>query len=215
MSLTRDKTTTPVPAETMSANVVIRTRWHQAAVFAGPLSPLVLFLAIPVTSTGGLLMVLGLAVLCCALPLILAFKTYPPLREVARIEGDQLTFQHYGSIPFSSITGYNLDDYIKLERQGRWTLLLQGDRKTPGYGAFYTSFAAAMADWRARHPGQVPLQSYFYGSWKARTLGIAILVGCLVMALAILAFGVAREKLYFLPMFAIFACRLIFSRRHP
>ncbi|WP_322088404.1 hypothetical protein [Burkholderia sp. BCC1999] len=197
-------------------NVVIYTRWHQAAPLTALFSPLLvvsMFVPFPLRTDGPLLAIAVLIVVCIATPLILAHVVYPPAKDVVHITPDALVFKRYGTVTFDSITAYTLDGLIRLTRRQQPTLVLLGNRKTPGYKAFAAALGPAMATWRSHHP-MVPIkQSHFHGTWLAKVLGALIVVSCLGLAIAVVTMKLALASLPALAIGIFGGLRLRASKR--
>lgn len=199
-------------------NVLIYKRWHQAASIFALFSPiLVLVLAMPLVSSpfneALLFMVPALIVTCIAVPLIFAYWVYPPVKDVVRVESDGLAFQRYGVVSFDSITAYTLDGTIRLTRRDQPTLILLGNRKTPGYQDFSKTLKSSLLAWRAEHTAAPIKQSYFLGTPLARLVGAFILISCLGLGITILNMRVAMTALPALLIGFLAGLRLLFSKR--
>jgi hypothetical protein len=162
-------------------NVMVITLWHQMALG-------VLFLILPMCVTGafigigvylnlpGWILALGgvvLALVSLVLGGTFGYKRLP--KDAMRVERDALVGVRCGTIPFDSITQYNLDDGIKIHRQGHATLKLKSTTERERYNEFHAAFASAITIWQFRHPASKMKPDYFYGSLKARAIGGALL----------------------------------------
>jgi hypothetical protein len=163
-------------------NVMIITAWHQMALLA-------LFFVFPMCVTGafigigiyiglpGWVLALGgaiLALVSFVLGGMFGYKRLP--KDAMRVERDALVGIRCGTIPFSSITQYNLDDGIKIHRQGHVTLKLKPTTERDRYNEFHAAFASAISIWQFQHPASKIKPNYFYGSWKAKAIGGALLL---------------------------------------
>jgi hypothetical protein len=199
-------------------NVIIYKRWHQTASIFALVSPmLVLALAMPLVSSSFIevliFIVPALALTCLAVPLIFVYWVYPPVKDVVRVESDGLVFQRYGVVPFDSITAYTLDGTIRLTRRDQPTLILLGNRKTPGYHDFFKALKSSLTAWRADHAAAAIKQSYFQGTPQAKLIGGFIAIGCLGLAVTIMNMGVGMSALPALVIGFMGGFALIFSKR--
>ncbi|HDR9764028.1 TPA: hypothetical protein ACK3Q6_001336 [Burkholderia cepacia] len=179
-------------------NVVIYTRWHQAAPLTALFSPLLvvsIFVVFPLPTDGPLLAIAALTVVCIVTPLILAHVVYPPAKDVVHITPDALVFKRYGTVTFDSITAYTLDGLIRLTRRKQPTLALLGNRKTRGYKAFQAALEPAMATWRSHHPTVPIKQSHFHGTRLAKVLGALTVISCVGLAITVVTMKLALASL--------------------
>lgn len=198
-------------------NVVIFTRWHQAAPLIALFSPVLAMLAVTLSPslTGALLFaVAALTVVCIATPLILSRLVYPPAKDLVRIEPDGLVFTRYGMVPFDSITGYTLDGLIRLTRRDKPTLVLLGNRKTPGYQDLRAALGPAMATWRAHHPAARIKQSHFQGTPLAKVLGALVVISCGGLVVTVVTMETGMSSLPALAI-GIFAGFRLLASEHP
>ncbi|RBB38826.1 hypothetical protein DPV79_15700 [Burkholderia reimsis] len=197
-------------------NVVIYTRWHQAAPLTALFSPLLvvsIFVLFPLPTDGPLLAIAALTVVCIVTPLILAHVVYPPAKDVVHITPDSLVFKRYGTVPFDSITAYTLDGLIRLTRREQPTLTLLGNRKTPGYKDFQAALGPAMATWRSHHPTVPIKQSHFQGTWLAKVLGALTVISCVGLAITVVTMKLALASLPALAIGIFGGLRLLASKR--
>lgn len=106
-----------------------------------------------------------------------------PTRDVATLTPDGLQFARRGQVPFAQIREWQFEDYLKLKRPGRLTLLvIPADR--PERAWLQRAFPQALAAWQARQPeGAAPiLHTRFYGSALARGCGLAIMLASAALA---------------------------------
>ncbi|POA28822.1 hypothetical protein C1891_28640 [Pseudomonas sp. GW456-12-1-14-TSB6] len=126
------------------------------------------------------------------LPVFFSMIIFPPAEEHGVVHEDHIKFSKYKTIYFSQIQQFNLDDYIKIRRAGNITLLLQGNRKNiEHYKAFYKDFECAIKLWQQKQiklKEALPMQTYFYGSFKARLWGGALLAGYISLLLIAIIF---------------------------
>jgi hypothetical protein len=158
--------------------VSVVTRLHQASLFMGlagafALPALVVWLELPIW-----LMFVGFFGGLIAPP-VLIFR-YFPRKDFLTIERDRLTFQRRKPILYSDIDRYNTDDYLKLIRSGKPTLLLHVSKPLEfNYQQLSDQFVAAFEAWR---DSQIALgikvkarRTYFYGSHAAKMIGAAMI----------------------------------------
>ncbi|KVK86292.1 hypothetical protein [Burkholderia cepacia] len=197
-------------------NVIIYTRWHQAAPLAALFSPLLVVPMValfPSLIDVSLLAIAVLAVVCIATPLILAHVAYPPAKDVVYIMPDALVFARYGTVPFDSITAYTLEGLIRLTRRDQPTLVLLGNHKTPGYKAFRAALGPAMATWRSNHPTVPVTQSQFQGTWLAKVLGTLIVLSCVGLTITVVTMKLAMASLPALVIGIFGGIRLLAGKR--
>jgi hypothetical protein len=157
-------------------NVV--TRLHQASFFMGfaaafALPALVVWSGLPLWLTFVAFFV-GLIA-----PPVLIFR-YVPRKDEMKIDEDRLTFQQRKPILFSDIDRYNTDDYLKLIRSGKPTLLLNVSKPREfNYQQLSDQFVAAFEAWREAQTAQgievKARRTYFYGSRAAKMIGAAMI----------------------------------------
>ncbi len=111
----------------------------------------------------------------------IVFVLDPARYDHAEIKEDAIVFRDLGRIGFSEIATYNIDDYLKIRRRGDFLdILLQGNTKNHmEYSVFFNEFKIAIGNWRRKNinnKGALPRQVCYYGTWKARSLGVLVLV---------------------------------------
>lgn len=167
-------------AYTQALQVKAFTRWHQLSVPLGFLLSAAAFMAL-VFGLRQPLWAIAAALAGLIVPPLVAFRGFPT-RDTLTVQADGLSFMRRGLIPFSQITHWSADDYLKLGRRGKPTILVS-TLDAPGRQHLLKAFPAALAAWQSRQrPGQ-PLaqQTHFYGTWRAQSVGI------LIMALGLLS----------------------------
>jgi hypothetical protein len=162
--------------------IFVVTRWHQASIFLGVLAGPALGGVLLVTGAPFWLAMAGFP-LGLLLPPAIVFRCFPRADAVA-VGSDRLTFQRRPPLLYAEIARFNTDDYLKLTRPGRLTLMLQArGMQVKAYKALCTEFVAAIAAWRDQQLRQgvaVTLRrSDFYGSPAARVLGACLIVLCI------------------------------------
>ena len=170
---------------TQGIKVKAYTRWHQWSVPIGLLIASAAFLGL-VFGLQQPLWAIGVAIVCLIVPPLIAFRGFPTSNE-ARIDAEGLSFSRRASVPFSEIASWSADDYLKLARSGKPTLLV-GAIDGPNRERLLREFQAGLSAWQTRQPGagQGARQTYFYGSWRARLVGALIIaLGGVVMAMAL------------------------------
>jgi hypothetical protein len=171
-------------------NVTITTRLHQASIILSLAGPLIILATLGAHLTTP--EILASTITALVLPVFFSMIIFPPIKEHGVVHEDHIKFSKYKTIHFSQILQFNLDDYIKIRRTGSITLLLQGNRKNiEHYKTFYKDFEYAIKLWQQKQiklKETLPLQTYFYGSLKARLLGAALLVGHISLFLIAIIF---------------------------
>lgn len=161
------------------------TRWHQWSVPIGLLIASAAFLGL-LFGMQQPLWAIGAAIVGLIVPPLVAFQGFPTSNE-ARVDTEGLSFSRRGPVPFSEIASWSADDYLKLARPGKPTLLV-GAIDGPNRERLLREFQAGLSAWQTRQPGagQGARQTYFYGSWRARLVGALIIaLGGAVMAMAL------------------------------
>ena len=160
-------------------NVTITTRLHQASLIISLVGPLIILATLGEHLTTAETLISTTTAL--VLPIFFSMIVFPPIKEHGIVHEDHIKFSKYKTIYFSQIVQFNLDDYIKIRRAENITLLLQGNRKNiEHYKAFYKDFEYAIKLWQQKQiklKKNLPIQTYFYGSFKTRLLGGALLAG--------------------------------------
>lgn len=161
------------------------TRWHQWSVPIGLLIASAAFLGL-LFGLQQPLWAIGVAIVCLIVPPVVAFQGFPTSNE-ARIDAEGLSFSRRGPVLFSEIGSWSADDYLKLARPGKPTLLV-GAIDAPNRERLLREFQAGLAAWQTRQPGagHGARQTYFYGSWRGRLVGLLIIaLGGAVMTMAL------------------------------
>ena len=174
---------TPGGADGIQAAVY--TRWHQLSV------PLAFALAaggfmLVVFNRGPVLWAAVVALAGLLAPPLVAFKGFPTRNRVM-VMPDGLVFSRRAPVAFADLTRWGTDDFLKLVRPGRPTLLVS-PVDAPNRERLLREFQAALQAWQKRQPaGTEPARrTHFYGSTGARLVGAVITalgVGAAVMAL--------------------------------
>jgi len=165
--------------------VSVYTRWHQLAV------PLAFALAAGsfmfiVLNRGPVGVAMVVAMLCLVLPPLLAFQGFPTRNEVMVLP-DGLMFSRRDAVPFDELSSWGTDDYLKLVRPGRATLMVSA-ADLQSRDRLLREFEQALATWQRQQSAvSEPIRrTHFYGSARAAAIG-AVIIGlgalCMVMAL--------------------------------
>ncbi|GAA5236437.1 hypothetical protein FOZ76_23620 [Verticiella sediminum] len=163
----------------------VYTRWHQLAV------PLAFALAagsfmLVVFNRGPLGLAVVVALIGLLVPPVVAFKGFPT-RDRVKVTPDGLAFSRRAPVAFADLTSWGTDDFLKLVRPGRPTLLVS-PVDLSNRERLLREFQAAFQAWQKRQPAgtQTARRTYFYGSMSARAIGAVITalgVGAAIMAL--------------------------------
>jgi hypothetical protein len=162
--------------------IFVVTRWHQASIFLGVLLGPALGGALLMTDVPFWMAMAGFP-LGLLLPPVIVFRCFPRADEVA-IGSDRLTFRRRPPLLYAEIAAFNTDDYLKLRRPGRPTLMLQARAmQVKSYKALCAEFVTAIEAWReaqtAKGVAVTLRRNYFYGSTAARVIGTALIVVCI------------------------------------
>lgn len=151
----------------------VYTRWHQLAV------PLAFALAagsfmLVVFNRGPLGLAGALALIGLLAPPIVAFKAFPT-RNLIKVTPDGLEFSRRAPVAFADLTSWGTDDFLKLVRPGRPTLLVSA-LDLPNRERLLREFQAGLQAWQQRQPaGTEPARrTHFYGSTGGRAVGALI-----------------------------------------
>ena len=166
--------------------VSVATRWHQLSVPLGFLLAAGSAVAI-VFNRGPLLLALAVALVLLALPPVLAFVGFPT-RNLITVMPDGLVFSRRDPVAFDGISSWGTDDFLKLVRPGKPTLLISAV-DLPSRERLLREFEAALQAWQQRRPAVAghARRSYFHGSLRARAIGALIVVlgvGSSILALS-------------------------------
>lgn len=171
-------------------NVTITTRLHQTSLIISLIGPLIILATLGEHLTTA--EILASTTTALVLPIFFSMVVFPPIKEYGIVHEDHIEFSKYKTIHFSQIQQFNLDDYIKIQRVKNITLLLQGNRKNiEHYKVFYKDFEYAMKLWQQKQiklKNPLPMQTYFYGSFKARLLGTTLLSGYISLLIIAIIF---------------------------
>ena len=165
--------------------VSVYTRWHQLAV------PLAFVLAAGsfmfiVLNRGPVGVAIVVAIACLVIPPLLAFQGFPTRNEVM-IMPDGLMFSRRDAVPFDALSSWGTDDYLKLVRPGRATLMVSA-ADLQSRERLLREFQQALDAWQRKQPAlSKPIRrTHFYGSARAAAIGAVIMAlgaVCIVMAL--------------------------------
>lgn len=171
-------------------NVTITTHLHQTSLIISLIGPLIILATLGEHLTTAEILVSTTTAL--VLPIFFSMIVFPPVKEHGIVHEDHIKFSKYKTIYFSQILQFNLDDYIKIQRVKNITLLLQGNRKNiEHYKVFYKDFEYAIKLWQQKQikfKNPLPMRTYFYGSFKARLLGTALLSGYISLLIIAIIF---------------------------
>ncbi|CAB3624043.1 MAG: hypothetical protein ACWGIK_15825 [Achromobacter pulmonis] len=191
----------------------VYTRWHQLSV------PLAFALAagsfmLVVFNRGPLGLAATLAVLGLLVPPLVAFKGFPT-RNAVRVTAEGLEFSRRSSIAFADLSSWGTDDYLKLVRPGRPTLLVSAV-DLPSRERLLREFEQALAAWQRRQPAgtEAARRTHFYGSAGGRLVGLCITA--LGGAAALMALNLREPSLSLAAvggLGALFGLALLFGRR--
>ncbi len=191
----------------------VYTRWHQLSV------PLAFALAagsfmLVVFNRGPLGLAATLAVLGLLVPPLVAFKGFPT-RNAVRVTAEGLEFSRRSSIAFADLSSWGTDDYLKLVRPGRPTLLVSAV-DLPSRERLLREFEQALAAWQRRQPAgtEAARRTHFYGSTGGRLVGLCITA--LGGAAALMALNLREPSLSLAAvggLGALFGLALLFGRR--
>ena len=165
--------------------VSVYTRWHQLAVPLAFALAAGIFMLI-VLNRGPVGIAIVAALLCLAIPPLLAFQGFPTRNEVM-VMPDGLMFSRRDAVPFSELSRWGTDDYLTLVRPGRTTLMVSA-ADLQSRDRLLREFQHALDTLQRQQPALTePIRrTRFYGSVRARAIG-ALIVGlgamCIVMAL--------------------------------
>lgn len=191
----------------------VYTRWHQLSV------PLAFALAagsfmLVVFNRGPLGLAATLAVLGLLVPPLVAFKGFPT-RNAVRVTAEGLEFSRRSSIAFADLSSWGTDDYLKLVRPGRPTLLVSAV-DLPSRERLLREFEQALAAWQRRQPAgtEAARRTHFYGSAGGCLVGLCITA--LGGAAALMALNLREPSLSLAAvggLGALFGLALLFGRR--
>lgn len=150
------------------------TRWHQLSVPLGFLLSAGAFMTLVFVFQQPLWAIVA-AVMGLVLPPLTAFQGFPT-KDAVIVQHDRLAFERRDAIPFAQIKAWGTDDYLKLVRHGQATILVSA-LDGPNRERLLKEFPAALAAWQK---GQAEAHSaakltHFYGTWRARTIGLLII----------------------------------------
>ncbi|OVZ55381.1 hypothetical protein CDO44_24525 [Pigmentiphaga sp. NML080357] len=177
--------------------VSVYTRWHQGSVIGGiVLCPALAISVIHFWHDFVIGIVLGMIGLLG--PGLIAFRGFPS-KDTVVVQPHGLAFSRRGWVPYSEILSYGADDYLKLKRAGRTTLLVAG-RQTGHYARLCGQFIRSIEAWHASQPAGTPQagRTRFYGGPLARTIGGLLVLGSFFAAWA--AWSFTPPKIYLLAM---------------
>ncbi|GGC02860.1 hypothetical protein GCM10007205_10040 [Oxalicibacterium flavum] len=211
--MTESIPSTPTAPADHAIQVRVYTRWHQlSTLLAFLLAPTVFALA--VFNRVDLLAAAGAAVLVLVLPPLMAFRGFPTRNSVT-VTPEALHFSRRSPVPYGELSTWGTDDYLKLVRPGRATLLVSAV-DLPSRERLLREFRAALEAWEKRQPaGSAPVQrTHFYGTWRSRGIGLFIMAmagGAIVVAFSM------REPAWGAMVFAamawLFGLRMALDKR--
>lgn len=176
-------------------NLVIRT-WPVVLVIFAPISlPLALMIFLGLLSTEFLAIEMMVAIGMVSIALTMIGLNFLSEAETARVEEDRIVFKTGKTILFSDIESFTYDNGFRMKVKSRfWTLLFHGARKNEeGYCDFMYDLELALSDYREQRLSAglvMPRQIFFFGTWKAVTLGFALLAWYAVFVDFLMDFGV-------------------------
>ncbi|MBU4610827.1 hypothetical protein IMZ29_09875 [Achromobacter sp. GG226] len=203
--------------------VILNTRWHQAALIAS-------FFLVPGGIMGGVTLALSvlrwegaaavvalalLGAVLGALPVLLARRLMPPRRTVA-VFSDRVEFSGMDALPFTALSGYGTDDYIKLHRHCGATLLVSHQmRHIADYAPLRQALISALENWHVTHPRSATRlrRHHFYGSTRARAVGAFLVAASVMLGVALLVVPGAPVSGAFIVLSGLlFGVRLLMSK---
>ncbi len=163
----------------------VYTRWHQLSVPFGMALGSGSLISV-LFSRGPVMLAISLCLIGLLAPPLVAFRGFPT-RNSIKVTSDGLTFSRRGPVAFADLASWGTDDFLKLVRPGRTTLLVSA-LDLPNRERLLREFQAALSAWQQRQPGgtQPPRRTYFYGTFRARAIGaliVALGLTCAVMAM--------------------------------
>ena len=163
----------------------VYTRWHQLSVPFGMALGSAGLLGV-LFGRGPVALAITLGVTGLLAPPLVAFRGFPT-RNAVKVTADGLEFSRRGPVAFADLASWGTDDFLKLVRPGRTTLLVS-PLDLPTRERLLREFQAALTAWQRRQPAgtEAPRRTYFYGSIGARAIGaliVALGVASAVMAL--------------------------------
>ncbi|MFJ3464951.1 hypothetical protein [Achromobacter spanius] len=170
------------PADIQAA---VYTRWHQFSVPFGMAIGTASLIGV-LFNRGPVMLAIALCVIGILVPPLVAFRGFPT-RNAIKVTPEGLTFSRRAPVAFADLASWGTDDFLKLVRPGRTTLLVSA-LDLPNRERLLREFQAALAAWQQRQPGgtQPPRRTYFYGTIRARAVGaliVALGLTCAVMAM--------------------------------
>lgn len=170
------------PADIQAA---VYTRWHQFSVPFGMALGSASLIGV-LFSRGPVMLAIALCLLGLLAPPLVAFRGFPT-RNSIKVTPEGLTFSRRAPVAFADLTSWGTDDFLKVVRSGRTTLLVSA-LDLPNRERLLREFQAALAAWQQRQPvgAQPPRRTYFYGTFRARAIGaliVALGLTCAVMAM--------------------------------
>lgn len=163
----------------------VYTRWHQLSVPFGMALGSGSLIGV-LFSRGPVALAIALCLIGLLTPPLVAFRGFPT-RNSVKVTPEGLTFSRRPPVAFAELASWGTDDFLKLVRPGRATLLVS-PLDLPNRERLLREFQAALTAWQQRQPAgePAPRRTYFYGTIRARAIGaliVALGVTSAVMAL--------------------------------
>ncbi len=155
--------------------VRVHTRWHQLSTpLAFLLAPTIF--AVAIFNRVGIVACISMALAALVLPPLIAFRGFPT-RNGMKVTPEALLFSRRASVPYNEISSWGTDDFLKLVRPGRATLLVSA-LDQPNRERLLREFREALHAWEKRQPAgaALPQRAHFYGTWRSRGIGLLIVL---------------------------------------